>query len=39
MLKRDMLERFRFQLEQLIGPLEGVSPLDMDYSVKPLVAQ
>ncbi|MGH1480357.1 MAG: ABC transporter substrate-binding protein [Geminicoccales bacterium] len=35
MLKRDMLERFRFQMEQLIGPLEGVSPLDMDYSVKP----
>ncbi len=35
MLKREMLERFRFQMEQLIGPLEGVSPLDMDYSVKP----
>ncbi|WP_430966705.1 ABC transporter substrate-binding protein [Spongiimicrobium sp. 2-473A-2-J] len=35
MLKRDMIERFRFQMEQLIGPIEGVSPLEMDYSTKP----
>ncbi|WP_207892988.1 ABC transporter substrate-binding protein [Shewanella frigidimarina] len=35
MLKRDMIERFRLQMEQLIGPIEGVSPLEMDYKVKP----
>lgn len=35
MLKRSMLERFRFQMEQLVGPIEGPSPLEMDYSVKP----
>ncbi len=35
MLKRDMIERFRLRLEQLIGPIKGVSPLEMDYSVKP----
>ena len=35
MLKRDQLERFRFQMEQLVGPIKGISPLDMDYSVRP----
>lgn len=35
MLKREMLERFRFQMEQLIGPIKGDAPLDMDYSKKP----
>ena len=35
MLKRDMLERFRLQLLQLVGEVEGTPPLKMDYSVKP----
>lgn len=35
MLKREMVERFRFQMEQLVGPVEGKAPLEMDYSVKP----
>jgi ABC-type Fe3+ transport system substrate-binding protein len=35
MLKRDLVERFRLQLEQLVGAYEGPAPLDMDYSVKP----
>ena len=35
MLKREMVERFRLQMEQLIGPIEGPAPLEMDYSVKP----
>ena len=35
MLKREMVERFRLQMEQLVGPIKGVSPLEMDYSVKP----
>ncbi len=35
MLKRDMVERFRLQIEQLVGPIEGPAPLEMDYSVKP----
>lgn len=35
MMKREMVERFRFQMEQLIGPIKGLAPLEMDYSVKP----
>ncbi|WP_438462974.1 ABC transporter substrate-binding protein [Marinomonas sp. PE14-40] len=35
MLKRDKVERFRLQMEQLIGPYEGAAPLEMNYSVKP----
>ncbi|WP_282606295.1 ABC transporter substrate-binding protein [Pelagibius sp. Alg239-R121] len=35
MLDRATQERFRFQMEQLVGPIEGVSPLDMDYGLKP----
>jgi hypothetical protein len=35
MLKRDRLERFRLQLLQLIGEVEGAPPISMDYSVKP----
>ncbi|MEL6863056.1 MAG: ABC transporter substrate-binding protein [Bacteroidota bacterium] len=35
MLKRDMVERFRMQLLQLIGPVEGPEPVEMDYTVKP----
>jgi hypothetical protein len=32
MQNRAMVERFRGQMEQLIGPAAGVSPLEMDYS-------
>ncbi len=35
MQDRAMLERFRGQMEQLIGPVRGVSPLEMDYSKTP----
>lgn len=35
MLKRDMIERFRLQLLQLIGEVEGDPPIKIDYSVKP----
>ncbi|AUR04122.1 2-aminoethylphosphonate ABC transporter substrate-binding protein [Phaeobacter inhibens] len=35
MLKRDQVERFRLQIEQLVGPAEGPAPLELDYSVKP----
>ncbi len=35
MLKRDTVERFRMQLLQLIGPAEGPTPIDIDYSIKP----
>ena len=35
MRNRAMVERFRAQMEQLIGPATGVSPLDADYSSKP----
>ena len=35
MMKRSLVERFRFQMEQLIGPIKGEAPLDMDYNVKP----
>ena len=35
MLKRDMLERFRLQLLQLVGEVEGAQPIEIDYSVKP----
>lgn len=34
LLDRVTQERFRFRMEQLVGPLKGVSPLEMDYSVK-----
>ena len=35
MLKRDIVERFRMQMLQLIGPVHGPTPVDIDYSVKP----
>ncbi|WP_209000590.1 hypothetical protein [Labrenzia sp. DG1229] len=35
MLKRDLVERFRLQIEQLVGPVEGPAPLEMNYSIKP----
>ncbi|MEM6819200.1 MAG: ABC transporter substrate-binding protein [Pseudomonadota bacterium] len=35
MMKRDMLERFRLQMRQLIGEAEGPTPIEIDYSVKP----
>ncbi|MEM7101398.1 MAG: ABC transporter substrate-binding protein [Pseudomonadota bacterium] len=35
MMKRDLLERFRLQLRQLIGEVQGPTPVDIDYSVKP----
>ncbi|MEM7427286.1 MAG: extracellular solute-binding protein [Pseudomonadota bacterium] len=35
MLKRDKVERFRMQMIQLIGPVHGPTPVDVDYSVKP----
>ncbi|MDC1162366.1 ABC transporter substrate-binding protein [Tenacibaculum sp.] len=35
MLKRDLVERFRLQIEQLIGPAKGPAPLEMDYTKKP----
>ncbi|MCH9649971.1 MAG: hypothetical protein K0U98_17170 [Deltaproteobacteria bacterium] len=27
-------DRIRFQVEQSFGPLEGISPLEMDYDVR-----
>ncbi len=35
MLQRSMIERFRSQIEQLVGPVQGTAPIDMDYSIKP----
>jgi len=35
MMKRDAVERFKMQMFQLIGPLEGPEPVDLDYSIKP----
>ncbi|MEM8499695.1 MAG: ABC transporter substrate-binding protein [Pseudomonadota bacterium] len=35
MMKRDMLERFRLQMRQLIGEAQGPGPVDIDYSIKP----
>ena len=35
MMKREMLERFRLQMRQLIGEAEGPTPVDIDYSVRP----
>lgn len=35
MLKRELVERFRLQIEQLVGEHQGPPPLDLDYSVKP----
>ena len=35
MQNRPRAERFRGQMEQLIGPIQGISPLEMDYTVKP----
>jgi len=35
MLKRELVERFRLQLEQLVGEHQGPPPLEMDYSAKP----
>ena len=34
-MRRTELERFRFQLEQLIGPVIGTPPIEMDYGVRP----
>ncbi|MCG8316266.1 MAG: ABC transporter substrate-binding protein [Pseudomonadales bacterium] len=35
MLKRPMVERFRMQMLQLIGPVQGPTPIDIDYNIKP----
>ncbi|MEM6662254.1 MAG: extracellular solute-binding protein [Pseudomonadota bacterium] len=35
MLKRDLVERFRMQMLQLIGPVHGPTPVEIDYSVRP----
>ncbi|MEM8489390.1 MAG: ABC transporter substrate-binding protein [Pseudomonadota bacterium] len=35
MMKRDMLERFRLQMRQLIGEASGPTPVDIDYGRKP----
>ncbi|MEM6589731.1 MAG: ABC transporter substrate-binding protein [Pseudomonadota bacterium] len=35
MLKRPMVERFRDQMRQLIGPATGPESVDLDYTVKP----
>ncbi|MBO9427021.1 extracellular solute-binding protein [Labrenzia sp. R4_1] len=35
MLKRPMVERFRDQMRQLIGPAHGPEAVDLDYTVKP----
>lgn len=35
MLKRPMVERFRDQMRQLIGPAHGDEAVDLDYTVKP----
>ena len=35
MLNRELVERFRLQMVQLIGPAHGPTPVDIDYSVKP----
>lgn len=34
-VRRSMVERFRSQIEQLIGPIEGPDPSKMDYGVRP----
>ncbi len=31
MVNRELVERYRFQFEQLIGTAQGLSPLDDDY--------
>ena len=35
MMKRDLVERFRLQMRQLIGEAVGPTPVDIDYNVKP----
>ena len=35
MLNRERVERFRLQMRQLIGPLEGPTPVEIDYDAKP----
>ncbi len=35
MLNRDRVERFRLQMRQLIGPLTGPTPVEINYNVKP----
>ncbi|MBB6429915.1 ABC-type Fe3+ transport system substrate-binding protein [Algisphaera agarilytica] len=35
MIKRDLVERFRLQMRQLIGEPQGPTPVDIDYTVKP----
>lgn len=35
MMQRPMVERFRSQIEQLVGPVKGPDPVDMDYGTRP----
>ena len=35
MMRRDLVERFRLQLRQLIGEAQGPTPIDIDYTIKP----
>ncbi|MEL6706204.1 MAG: extracellular solute-binding protein, partial [Bacteroidota bacterium] len=35
MIQRPLVERFRSQIEQLVGPMHGPDPAVMDYTVKP----
>ncbi|MEM9290256.1 MAG: ABC transporter substrate-binding protein [Acidobacteriota bacterium] len=35
MMRRPLVERFRSQIEQLVGPIEGPDPVEMDYDVRP----
>ena len=35
MRDRALVERFKMQIEELIGPAKGINPMVMDYSKKP----
>ncbi|MET1260126.1 extracellular solute-binding protein [Flagellimonas sp. DF-77] len=35
LLKRDIVERFRMQMLHLIGPVQGPTPIAIDYTIKP----
>jgi len=35
MMNRDLVERFRLQMRQLIGEAQGPTPVDIDYDTKP----
>ncbi|MEM7292763.1 MAG: ABC transporter substrate-binding protein [Pseudomonadota bacterium] len=35
MMKREMVERFRLQMRQLVGEAGGPPPVELDYSAKP----